>query len=384
MLITKTKVPIKIWTDVVEDSCLTQAVNIADNMPVHDHLALMPDCHSGYGMPIGGVLPLINGISPHCVGVDIGCGMSCIRTNLHREDVPLELQGKIFSEIRATIPVGFNHNKEKQSWGGFDRVPKIDIIQDQLDSAKYQLGSLGGGNHFLSEFQKDKDNNVYVMLHSGSRNLGLKIAEHYHKLAVEHGIVPRIKDLAYFSSGTPLFDEYLEAMNYALEFAYANRHLMMEKTISIIQKYIPKMQVIDFYNIHHNYAVEDRSLGKGIYLHRKGATNASSDTIGLIPGSMGSNSYIVRGMGNPESFNSCSHGSGRRMSRGEAKKKISKEEYWKSLEDAGLEVNRNDSRVYIDEAPGAYKDIHEVMENQKDLVEIVVELTPFGYPAIKG
>lgn len=227
-IITDTKVPIKIWSDNIEDAALTQAINLANSLPIYSHLALMPDVHCGMGMPIGGVLPLINGICPNAVGSDIGCGMLACQLNL--KEISLRDLKDIFSEIREQIPVGFNHRKERIKWYDYINIPDSPIIRQELQSSEHQCGTLGGGNHFL-EFQSGSDGQLWFMIHSGSRNLGNKIATYYHKLALEHGEVPADNEiLAYFdkTKQESLFNEYYDAMNFALEFAHMNRELMAD------------------------------------------------------------------------------------------------------------------------------------------------------------
>lgn len=379
--IEKTNVPVLAWTKNLEHEAIEQAVAVANYLPVNDHVALMPDSHTGYGIPVGGVVPLEDAISPYCVGVDIGCGMSAIKTMF--KEIEMEDLKKVFSYIRAKIPVGTGgKNDTPNNWPDCHIMPINDggIVKDEVNNAKKQLGTLGSGNHFI-ECQQDQDGNIWFMVHSGSRNLGLKVANYYHSLAVDKGVVPNgIKNLAYFDrKKTPeLFDEYVSAMNYALNFAYWNRAWMIDEIINSMMMVLDKVLIDSAINIHHNYAEETQY---GI-LHRKGATSARKGELGIIPGSMGTKSYIVEGLGNPESFESCSHGAGRVMSRSKAKATITKERYLESLRDAGLEANERD--LHIDEAPDAYKDIDEVMENQSDLVKIVHTLKPYKLPAIKG
>jgi tRNA-splicing ligase RtcB len=369
--ITKTKVPVKVWSDEIESSALDQATNLADTMPIHSHMALMPDSHMGYLMPIGGVLPLVNAISVECVGVDIGCGMYAIRTD--RTDIDINDLKAIYKLIRERIPVGFDHRKHAKGWEGFDRMPNLPILEQEKPSAFKQLGTLGGGNHFL-EFQKGSDGFIWVMLHSGSRNFGFKTANYYADLC------KKVRT-DFFPMDSSLGHEYFDAMSFCLDFALENREIMMRDVEKSITEVI-NAKVMEQINIHHNYAAPEVHFGKSVIVHRKGATLATKDTIGIIPGSMGSNSYIVKGLGNPESFQSCSHGAGRRMSRSQAKREITKEMYLESLTSIGLEASEGEVR--IDESVFAYKDISKVLENQSDLVEVLVKLTPYKLPAIKG
>lgn len=376
----KTKVPVKIWTEDVESEALNQATLIADNMPVSGHLALMPDVHAGMGMPIGGVLPLKNTISPNCVGVDIGCGMFSMQFNL--TEIPIEQQKKIYGLLRQRIPVGFNKRPEPVNWMGFEDIPESEVIKRETDAARKQLGTLGGGNHFL-EFQKGDDGYIWVTIHSGSRNIGKQTCDYYHRLAVEKGIVPGgIKQLAYFKFDSDLGQEYRRAMEFCLDFALENRRVMAEITAEAVQEVLPLVEVKKQINIHHNYAAVESHLGEEVVVHRKGATKASEETVGVIPGSQGAPTYIVAGKGNLDSFSSCSHGAGRKMSRTKAKQTISREEYIESMRRAGLECS--DREIHIDEAPGAYKDIDQVIGNQHDLIRVLTKLTPYQLPAIKG
>lgn len=373
--INKTKVPIKIWASSIESEAIDQAVFIADNMPVYNHVALMADAHVGKGMPIGGVVPLINAVCPNMVGVDIGCGMLAIKTNL--TSINIDTLKTIYKVLRENIPVGFNKRDSSVFWEGFNNVPNVKAIKDEIANAEISLGTLGGGNHFL-EVQKGDDGYIYWMIHSGSRNLGLKIANYYHDLAVNFGIIPnKNMQLAYFKVDTVLGREYINAMNFALEFAYQNRLEMANIIISTMKMFLNFDHTI--INIHHNYAFE---YEKFVYLHRKGATDASGSQIGIIPGSQGNYSYLVKGKDNKESFSSCSHGAGRKFSRSKAKKELNIEDCIKHMRDFGLEC---DSRGFaLDEADEAYKDIKTVMADQSDLVDIITELRPYKLPAIKG
>ena len=383
--INSTKVPIHVWTDDVESEALNQATNLANYMPVYDHVALMPDVHSGYGMPIGGVLPLVDAIYPFGVGVDIGCGIRAIRTNV--KDLDEDTHKKIRSDIHKNIPVGFSKRAVPLGAQLFDKelFPATPFMRSIVNDVRPSLGTLGGGNHFI-EIQKGSDGFIWAMIHSGSRNAGKITADHYHKLAVTNGVVPNgIKELAYFAKGQELFGEYTVAMNWCLDFAYRNRCLMMDYVIKAFEDNIhgKPFETLAEFDVHHNYAeVYDHVNVGTVYLHRKGATSAKRGAWGLIPGSMGASSFVVEGLGNADSFDSCSHGAGRKMSRGAAKKNISVEDYTASLEKMGLTVTDRD--IHIDEAPGAYKDVHEVMANQNDLVKIRVELKPYQFPAIKG
>jgi tRNA-splicing ligase RtcB len=371
------KIPVKLWLDNIDENALQQAKNLANLTFAYKWIAIMPDSHLGYGMPIGGVMATNQVIVPNAVGVDIGCGMTAWKSNLKEID-ETELK-RIMGEIRKVIPLGFNHHKEKQEWEGFNRAPDVEIIQKELESAKYQLGTLGGGNHFI-EIQKGDDGFIWIMIHSGSRNFGLKTATEYHNKAkklCERWLsdIPD-KDLSFLPMDTKEGEEYFKAMNYALEFAYANRRLMIDRVVEIMGKVNFEGEPI---NIHHNYASMENHYGKNVLVHRKGATKATEGLTGIIPGSMGSSSYITEGLGNADSFMSSSHGAGRRMGRKQAIETLNLEDEQKKM--TGI-VHGLRNKQNLDEAPGAYKDIDEVMENQKDLVKIVVKLKPLA--VIKG
>jgi len=395
-VISTEKLPIKMWLEDIEDGALAQAKNLANLPFAFHHIAIMPDSHQGYGMPIGGVLATKDVVIPNAVGVDIGCGMCAVKTSL--TDMDTETLKKIMGEIRKVIPVGFEHHKKKQD---IDLMPTITypglnscgvIVKQEYEKARQSLGTLGGGNHFI-EIQKGSDGHIWIMIHSGSRNLGKQVADYYNKLAVElnkrfFSSVDIKQELSFLPIKSEEGQAYLREMQYCVEFALANRKLMMK---NIIQIFVNNLQSfnnitvddfgIDLINIAHNYARMENHFGQNVMVHRKGATLATTDTIGIIPGSQGTKSYIVRGKGNPESFNSCSHGAGRKMGRKEAERTLNLEEEIKSLDDQGI-IHAIRGKDGLDEAPGAYKDIKTVMENQKDLVEILVELTPLA--VIKG
>jgi len=389
MKVFNTKVPIYSWAVNIENSAMTQALDIVEFMPVYDHLALMPDVHMGMGMPIGGVLAMKDAICPNAVGVDIGCGMLAVKTNILSTGLGLEEQKQIYALIRKSVPVGFNKHEGFKEWEGFETAPMdMPIIKREIDNARKQLGTLGGGNHFI-EFQEGSDGHIWYMIHSGSRNIGKQICDHYNALAKEAGETP-LKDLSYFNMGTSEAIEYDISMNFALDFAYANRAEIARQIKIAITEIVGEAEFEEI-NIHHNYASLEMHGGESVVVHRKGATLATQDTTGIIPGSQGTPSYIVKGKGNKTSFNSCSHGAGRVMSRTKAtgltRRGKRKFEAGISVEDAtkamGGLLCRFDERN-VDEAPQAYKDIREVMKAQEDLVEILVELNPYQISAIKG
>jgi len=392
MKIETQKLPIKLWLENIEDGALEQAKHLADLPFAFKHIAIMPDSHQGFGMPIGGVLATQGVVIPNAVGVDIGCGMCAVKTSLTKIDI--DTLKKIMGEIRKVIPVGFNHQKEKQPENLMPKMEEIiyTVVDKEYENALTQIGTLGGGNHFI-EIQKGSDGHIWIMIHSGSRNFGLKIAEHYNKLAIElnkkwFSQVPEDWELAFLPLESEEGKSYLREMNYAVEFALVNRRLMMKNIIQIFIDNINSFNNItvddfgvDLINIAHNYARLEHHFGKDVMIHRKGATLADENIIGIIPGSQGSKSYIVKGKGNIMSFKSCSHGAGRKMGRNQAIKNLNLEEEIKKLDDMGV-IHGIRNQKDLDEASGAYKNIDEVMENQKDLVDILVELTPLA--VIKG
>lgn len=376
-------IPVKMWLDDIEDGALKQAENLSNLPFAFKHIAIMPDSHQGYGMPIGGVLAIKNAIIPNAVGVDIGCGMCCLRTNLTDIDLP-DLK-KIVGHVRELVPVGFNHHKEQQDVQDMPSVADIDnfkVINDNYDKALYQVGTLGGGNHFI-EIQKGSNGFIWIMIHSGSRNLGYTVANHYDKLAQSLckkwcSVVP--KDLAFLPIGTQECTDYLNEMNYCIEFALSNRKLMMERVKESF-KSVLDVSFHDFINKPHNFAAWESHFGTNVIVHRKGATRAREGELGMIPGSQGTSSYIVKGLGNKDSFESCSHGAGRKMSRTKARNELCIKAESKALDDLNI-LHAIRGKGDLDEAPGAYKDIDVVMENQSDLVEIEIKLKPLA--VVKG
>ena len=374
-------VPLKVFSskDSIEAGCIEQMVTVARLKNTFRHLALMPDGHVGMGASIGSVVATKGVIIPSLVGVDIGCGMCAVKLSI--TDIDTDTLKIAMGKIREAVPLGFNHQKEEQAWDGFNEAPDIQIIQANLQSARKQLGTLGAGNHFL-ESQRGDDGHIWLMLHSGSRNFGLKIAGVYHKKAMElcerwQSDIPD-KELSFLPIESREGHEYYDAMNYCLRFAQANRALMMRRMVEAFND-VAGATVEWEVNIHHNYAAFEHHYGKDVLIHRKGATKAVAGLVGIIPGSMGTNSYIVEGLGNKESFESCSHGAGRRMGRKDAKRSLSLEEEQAKM--SGI-VNGIRTIDDLDEAPGAYKSIDEVMANQSDLVRIKVKLSPLG--GIKG
>lgn len=399
-IITTEKLPIKMWLEEIEDGAMAQIINLANLPFAFKHIAIMPDSHQGYGMPIGGVLATKGVIIPNAVGVDIGCGMCAVKTSL--TEIDKETLKKIMGEIRNVVPVGFEKHQEKQDINLMPSYPIINVPEkvcyEHFNNALLSLGTLGGGNHFI-EIQKGSDGHIWIMIHSGSRNLGKQVADYYNKIAKKlnekwHSEVPVKADLAFLPIESEEGKAYIREMNYCVEFALANRKLMMDRIKKIFAEetkcafcsadgeiFDRKFNTWDIINIAHNYAKMENHFGENVMVHRKGATLATKDTIGIIPGSQGTKSYIVRGKGNSDSFNSCSHGSGRKMGRNQAEKELNLEEEIKKLDDQGI-LHAIRGKKDLDEASGAYKDIKEVMKNQEDLVEVLVELSPLG--VIKG
>ncbi len=379
-------VPVKVFTDDLEASARQQLVNLSRLPIVHHHVAAMPDVHAGIGATVGTVIATRQAVIPAAVGVDIGCGMIAAKTTLTASDLPENL-----SAVRAAIEKAVPHGRtpgarDKGAWG--DRPPKsVDAGWSQLAEgferivAKYpklaksnnrtHLGTLGTGNHFV-EVCLDESQAVWFMLHSGSRGVGNAIGTHFIELAQKDMRTWMInlpnRDLAYFPEGTQHFDDYVEAVEWAQAFARTNREIMMQNVVRAVREVIPKPfeSHVEAVNCHHNYVSREMHFGEHILVTRKGAVSARRGELGIIPGSMGARSFIVRGLGNEDSFSSCSHGAGRKMSRTEARKRFTVEQHKEAT--AGVEC-RKDADV-IDETPAAYKDIDAVMNAQKDLVEV--------------
>jgi len=376
---------IKHWTEGVflDEGTMRQARNLASLPFIYKHVALMPDCHLGKGATIGSVIPTRHAIIPAAVGVDLGCGMIAVETDLTANDLPDSLHDLRIA-IEEEIPVGNGRG------GDYTEVPNESLkawrlLNDEFEQIQHrhkklkitrnpaaQIGTLGGGNHFI-EVCLDEKGNVWLMLHSGSRGIGNHIGNYFIALAREemrrfHINLPD-RDLAYLKEGTLYFDDYWFAVKWAQRYAYANREVMMSHLIRAVQTTLrrPLRLVGQAINCHHNYVDLEYHYGERVYLTRKGAIRARSGDPGIIPGSMGAKSYIVKGKGNPESFCSCSHGAGRVMSRSEARRRFTAEEHIRATK--GVEC-RKDTGV-IDETPKAYKDIDRVMAAQSDLVEIV-------------
>jgi tRNA-splicing ligase RtcB len=390
--------PIKVWLENVgqiEETCLQQAKNLANFPFAYKWISLMPDTHSGYGMPIGGVVATENVIIPNAVGVDIGCGMVFVQTNIPAEtiisvDTPNgKLAQSIIGDILRNIPTGFGHHKIKRECASVLRFSQKltkkqetglarDLVKE-LDNACFQVGTLGSGNHFI-ELQTDEQGYLGIMVHSGSRNVGYTICHFFNKLAKElnkkdRSPVPPQWDLAYLLVDSESGREYIRWMNLALEFARENRAQMMDTVLDIVLRQAAKyagftsVELSDRVNCHHNYAAHEEHYGKMVWVHRKGAIRAGKKELGIIPGAMGISSYLVSGRGNPESFSSCSHGAGRQMSRTEAKQKFSVQETIADLNSLGVFLGKVKKSDVGEESRFAYKDLDFVIANELDLIE---------------
>jgi tRNA-splicing ligase RtcB len=381
------RVPVKAWTRGVpfEEEAKKQLANLSKLPIVHKWIAVMPDVHFGIGATVGSVVPTKGAIIPAAVGVDIGCGMCAVRTSLAASDLPTNLRG-IREALERAIPHGGGKGdvgnwptrpaRVRTEWGKIDTRYRAVIEKHPKAAAKHgadQLGTLGGGNHFV-ELCLDEEDRVWLMLHSGSRGVGNRIGQYFIELAkrdmATHAKDLPDRDLAYLSEGTKHFDDYVEAVGWAQDFARINRAVMLERGLDALRetKGIPPFEARrEAVNCHHNYVVKEHHYGEDVWVTRKGAVRAGTNEMGIIPGSMGAKSFIVRGKGNEESFLSCSHGAGRVMSRGEAKRRFTIEDHRAATQ--GVEC-RKDADV-IDETPAAYKSIDAVMQAQDDLVEIV-------------
>ena len=388
------RVPILSWCRHVDDKAMSQARDLARHPHVFHHIALMPDCHPGYGMPIGGVIACPDHVIPNAVGVDIGCGMGAVRTDCEAAGVTKGTIRDILESLKRMIPLGEGHgHRVPQEWTELDEFEASGNWMDARarELAWRNLGTLGGGNHFI-ELQAGDDGFLWMMLHSGSRNLGYRIAEWHHGIARSYAADRKIElptmDLASLPAASQEGQNYIRDMNFALAYARENRARMMKRFKDAVQEHLSPGFTLEI-NIHHNYAAQEDHFGRMVWVHRKGATSAREGEWGIIPGSMGSSSCIVRGLGNADSFQSCSHGAGRRLGRKEACRKLDKDACDRAMR--GIEFdgwsrisgrNRSAGEYDLGEAPAAYKDIREVMESQSDLVETAIHLRPLG--VLKG
>ncbi len=403
----KMLIPIKIWTKSIEDievNCLKQAINLANLPFAVDHIALMPDTHTGKGMPIGGIVACRDTVIPNAVGVDIGCGMSFVQTDISvkllREIVTGsgELIKVIIGNILRTIPVGFQHYKKPQESAVLDKAQsEIDKYTADselvgfIEESYKSVGTLGGGNHFI-EIQEDENGLACIMLHSGSRMFGNMIGQHFNRLAHDmnrkyFSCVPEDYNLPFLPVDTEEGQRYLNWMRLAMDFAFENRTVMLRKVKDIFSEQVEKHtgQIPEYsneINCHHNYAALENHYGENVWVHRKGAIHSANGEIAIIPGSMGSNSYIVRGLGNAESFLTSSHGAGRSYSRTGAMERFSVESVMVDLKQHNVILGKNNKKDVAEECRFAYKNIDIVMENQKDLTTPIKKLFTVG--VVKG
>lgn len=373
------------WSNNPDELTLKQASNIEQHPCLFGNICLMPDTHAGYGMPIGGVVALDNAVSPNMVGVDIGCGMLAVKTSI--QNIDKNVLVKIVEKIKKTVPAGFEHHKTKQENEIFSSNlwQETIICKREYISAQKQIGTLGGGNHFI-EIQKGDDGFIWFMIHTGSRNLGKQVADYYNKqakiLCTNFHQDKVVKDeISFLPIGMEQTSNYLKEMNLCLKFSYENRKNISKFIKEILTDNIANIKFNEEINIHHNYAKCEKHFGKDVWVHRKGAILADVDTIGIIPGSQGTSSYIVQGLGNKLSFKSCSHGAGRIMSRTKAVSSLNLEEEKKMLNDKGI-IHSITNRNSLEEAPSTYKDINIVMQEQQDLVKILIKLSPLA--VVKG
>lgn len=401
------KFPIKVWLnkpEQLDSGCLEQALRLANLAFLHQWVALMPDTHQGIGMPIGGVIAVKDVVIPNAVGVDIGCGMAYVQTDLPTEVLKESntpngklIQG-IIGDILRNIPVGFAHHKQKQPCSALDHA-KNDLARyefateliPEINKGYFQVGTLGGGNHFI-ELQEDEEGLTGIMLHSGSRNFGLKICGYFNEIAKKLNqqmkiALPKEYNLAFLPVDTEEGRSYIQWMNLALEFARENRERMLERVMEIVNKWVEKyteyrVSYFNRINCHHNYAALEEHYHREVWVHRKGAIRADENELGIIPGAMGSFSYLVRGLGNPESFKSCSHGAGRKYSRTGAKQRYSVDEVLRDLKECRVTLGKHKKADVAEESRFAYKDIDFVIQNELDLVKPVKKLKTVG--VVKG
>ena len=382
-VLTQQPVPVKIWTKDVDERSQAQLANIASLPFIHHHVAAMPDVHLGKGATIGSVIATHQAIIPAAVGVDIGCGMVAARLSITANDLDEKNLKKVFDQISRDVPVGRGQHPDDRVLVDAarpfepglqaltDRHPQLLKAFGKFSKWMNQMGTLGGGNHFI-EVCLDEADQVWVMLHSGSRGIGNAMADYFIQLArqdMERWMIQLPdRDLAYFPEGTEHFDDYVAAVQWAQDYAMQNRQSMLDLVLAALTRHLPAFSVTtEVVNCHHNYVAQEHHYGANVWVTRKGAIRAREGDWGIVPGSMGTRSYIVRGKGNPESFCSSAHGAGRRMSRTAAEKQFTEADLAKQT--SGV-ICRKDHGV-LDEIPGAYKDIDEVMANQSDLTEIL-------------
>lgn len=383
-MIKSERIPIYFWLDTIEPDALEQAKNLANLPFAFRHVALMPDCHVGYGMPIGGVLATNNTIIPNAVGVDIGCGMYALRTSLRAKAIKQAQFKKVLSRIKEEIPVGPRWRKNSLEKEMPSRLQPMEVVDRFYEEAGYQLGTLGGGNHFI-EFQCDQEGFLWLMIHSGSRNLGKQVADYYNKEAQkilhEKGIRNIPKDLAHLDVEAPVGKAYIREMNYCIAFADKNRQLMATSVLKVLQTLFGEFSIQERVSSIHNYASLEEHYDTEVWVHRKGAIASYPDTLGVIPGSQGTSSYIVRSTGNRASFHSSAHGAGRKMGRREAQRKLNLKEEIQRMDEKGI-VHSIRTKRDLDEASSAYKDIEKIIALQSDWTTPVFHLQPLA--VLKG
>ncbi len=390
------RVPVKSWCASIDALAMEQAADLAVHPAVWHHVALMPDCHPGYGMPIGGVIAADNSLIPNAVGVDIGCGMGSVRTTLPVAETRRDILRQVVTEVKKAVPCGEGQaHREKQDWGTLEDIEAFSergwYSAHVKQMALKNLGTLGGGNHFI-EIQAGEDGLVWLMIHSGSRHLGNVIARFHNTVACSlneewHARTPG-KDLAFLPADSPEGRTYIRDMNFALSYAMENRRRIMDRFMTAFASVFPHAEFEAAVNIHHNYAALEHHFGKEVWVHRKGATSAKQGEKGIIPGSMGTPSFLVEGLGNPESFMSCAHGAGRTMGRLAATRTLTPQACDNAMEgivyDRWSKVRRGKSKGRYDlgEAPQAYKDIDAVIRAQLDLIIPLHKLHPLA--VVKG
>lgn len=399
--------PLKVWLESEKDleaACLEQAYHLTELPFVHKWVCLMPDTHAGMGMPIGGVIATKGVVIPNAVGVDIGCGMAYVGTNIPVQILKETMTGNgniiqgMVGDILRNIPVGFAHHKTvmpcytmDKAWDELSRYEENTELLGQLDAGYFQIGTLGGGNHFI-ELQEDEEGFLSVMIHSGSRHFGKSVCDYFHQKARAlntrwYSQVPDAYRLAFLPTDSKEGKQYLDWMNLSMEFARENREKMMLAVKAVLEKWIGKytdlnLEYQDEINCHHNYAALENHYGENVWVHRKGAVRAREGELTVIPGAMGSYSYVVRGLGNPESFCSSSHGAGRAYSRKGAMEAFTCEQVMVDLKNQGVVLGKKNKTDVAEESRFAYKNIDIVMENQKDLVTPVKRLRTVG--VVKG
>ena len=392
----KLKIPIYVWLpdlSYLDDGCLLQVLNLSELPFAVNRIVLMPDTHQGYGMPIGGVLATKDVIIPNAVGVDIGCGVAFVRTNLSYEAISSVLLNKWVEQILNRVPQGFSHHKIKQKVKciddfrlDFPEQRMIKNLWNELENAAFQMGTLGGGNHFI-EFQADESNQLCLMVHSGSRNFGYQIARHFNQTArkkrkVWNSQLPESYELDYLPDQSEDGKSYIAWMNLARAFANENRGHMMQSILHILIQTFPMLEIIEEIDIHHNDANLEIHDHEAVWVHRKGAIKINKNEKGIVPGAMGRSSYVVRGKGNSDAYHSCAHGAGRAMSRKLAHRTYSLDAVMKELSERDMIIGKRRMKDVAEEAPMAYKDIDFVIKQQSDLIDVATKLT--GKAVIKG